>query len=128
MLFGTSFRNFPSTPIPFASARRSMTLGNLFTRRSYLPPALDMRRTDRGFLIERGFPPEVARFARSHDCWGEDPQATLDDLIVALADEVWKGRRNDHLKSRLIQSLADRSMVSLRRSRRTSMDSSDPSI
>ena len=59
------------------------------------------------FLVERGFEPVEARFAMTHGRWGEEPNTPLEDLLVALSDEIWKGSRNDRLESRVSQAIAD---------------------
>src|ERR671932_2961269 len=45
-------------------------------------------------LEERGFPAEVARFARTHETWAEEPDVTPEDLLVALSDYLWRGERD----------------------------------
>lgn len=49
-------------------------------------------------LRDLGVRAEVARIARTHGRWQESDLAT-EDLLVALADTIWKGRRNDELES-----------------------------
>ena len=52
-------------------------------------------------LLRYGVPPHLARFAGSHgSCWTR-PSATLDELLVSLADQVWKGRRVPELERRV---------------------------
>lgn len=45
-------------------------------------------------LLDAGITPERARFARTHGKWEE---GALEDLLVALADKVWKGKRDETL-------------------------------
>lgn len=55
-------------------------------------------------LLEAGIVPERARFARTHSQWeGGD----LEDLLVALADKVWKGKRDEKLEQRIVERIAD---------------------
>ena len=56
-------------------------------------------------LVARGFPPPRARFARTHARWNAD-DATLEDQLVALADKIWKGRREEDLERCLVSRLA----------------------
>ncbi len=42
----------------------------------------------------------VARFCRTHTTWPEE-EVVLEDLLVALADELWKGKRDDELERRV---------------------------
>lgn len=45
-------------------------------------------------LLAQGIPEHQARFARTHAAW-DDPvsAAGLEDLLVSVADKVWKGKR-----------------------------------
>jgi hypothetical protein len=56
-------------------------------------------------LLDHGFAPHVARFARTHAAWNA-ADATIEDLFVALADKVWKGRREVDLEQLLIDRIA----------------------
>lgn len=47
-------------------------------------------------LLELGVAPERARFARTHG--RIDPDGPLEDLLVSLADRLWKGKRDDALE------------------------------
>jgi putative nucleotidyltransferase with HDIG domain len=50
-------------------------------------------------LLQRhGFSAEQARFARTHGQWRDDPAVQLADLLVALADTIWKGQRDEQLE------------------------------
>jgi hypothetical protein len=48
-------------------------------------------------LLRYGVPSHLARFAGSHGSWAE-PYRGLEDLLVSLADTVWKGRREKSLE------------------------------
>ncbi len=54
----------------------------------------------RDLLLRYGVPPHLARFAGSHGSW-EAPEAGLDDLLVSLADKVWKAARVPSLEERV---------------------------
>lgn len=56
-------------------------------------------------LVSLGVLPERARFAWTHGNW-EGDEIGLEDLIVALADKAWKGKRVDALESRLVDVLS----------------------
>lgn len=56
-------------------------------------------------LASRGVPGELARVCRTHADWGA-ADAELEDLLVALADKLWKGRRAADLEERVVQVLA----------------------
>ncbi len=56
-------------------------------------------------LLERGVSPEVARVCRSHARW-RDLAQTLEELIVALADKLWKGARVADLEELVVERIA----------------------
>lgn len=56
-------------------------------------------------LIQAGYPEALARFARTHGRWASDPGAKLEDLLVAVADTIWKGKRDEHLEGTLVQRI-----------------------
>ena len=50
----------------------------------------------------------LARFARTHAAWTA-PEATAEDLLVSVADKIWKGRRVEDLERLVADRLiADR--------------------
>lgn len=50
-------------------------------------------------LLEYGYTPEQSRFARTHGSWRTEPDLTVEDLLVALADTCWKGQRESELET-----------------------------
>ncbi|MEI5520579.1 HD domain-containing protein [Streptomyces brasiliscabiei] len=59
----------------------------------------------RRLLLERGVEPEWARFAGTHAAWA-GPAAGVEDLLVALADKVWKNKRVGELEDLVVGRLA----------------------
>jgi hypothetical protein len=57
-------------------------------------------------LAEHGLQEAYTRFARTHGQWAHLADPALDDLLVALADTIWKGKRNTHLENLVVQRLA----------------------
>jgi putative nucleotidyltransferase with HDIG domain len=57
-------------------------------------------------LTANGVPPALARFARTHGRWSEG-QVEIEDLLVALADHLGQGARNDELEGLLVEKLAE---------------------
>jgi hypothetical protein len=56
-------------------------------------------------LLDHGVAERLARFARTHAEWaGAD--VTFEDLLVSLADKVWKGRREPELEQLIVDHLA----------------------
>jgi hypothetical protein len=56
-------------------------------------------------LLEHGVSPEIARISVSHACWDGMP-VSLEELLVALADKLWKGVRRSELEERIIELVA----------------------
>ena len=59
-----------------------------------------------GVLADCGFPERFARFTRTHGRWRQEQDAPLEDLLVALADTLWKGERDDELEDRCCRTIA----------------------
>jgi len=55
-------------------------------------------------LESLGVEPALARFARTHSQW--DESMPVEDLLIALSDKAWKGRRNEQLEMEIIRRLA----------------------
>jgi hypothetical protein len=53
-------------------------------------------------LLRYGVPAHLARFAGSHGTW-EAPERGVEDLLVTLADKVWKAKRIPELEQRVIE-------------------------
>jgi hypothetical protein len=58
-------------------------------------------------LVSLGVTESLARFAHTHGAWSA-PDATLEDLLVAWADNAWKGKRVEALELRLTRLLSER--------------------
>lgn len=57
-----------------------------------------------GLLEAHGVPPHLARFARTHGTWNDE--SLLEDLLVSLADAVWKGQRIEDLEELVVRRIA----------------------
>lgn len=57
------------------------------------------------YLINLGVPPNIARFCRTHACWNSD-DVNLEDLLVAVADVLWKGCRQEQLETLIIKEIS----------------------
>jgi hypothetical protein len=60
----------------------------------------------RRLLLDRGVEPELARFAGTHAAWAADPDIGFEDLLVALADKVWKNKRVSGLEDVVVDRLS----------------------
>ena len=56
-------------------------------------------------LLQHGVSPALARVCRSHARWYE-MTVSLEELLVALADKLWKGARKLDLEERVIDRVA----------------------
>jgi hypothetical protein len=56
-------------------------------------------------LIAHGFPEDLARFARTHGQWALERSPQIEDLLVALANLIWVGQRNERLEDLIVNSL-----------------------
>jgi len=57
-------------------------------------------------LRTRGVPDDLARFAYTHANWKETPGIQIEDLLVALADHCWKGKRSSELEAEVTQIIS----------------------
>ena len=59
----------------------------------------------RDLLCERGVSPSIARFCVTHAEW-DAAACSFEDRLVALADKLWKGKRDAALENRLVDEIA----------------------
>lgn len=53
-----------------------------------------------------GVSAQRARFAFSHGNWDGNPAIKIEDLLVALADNCWKGKRVSELETKVVDVIA----------------------
>jgi hypothetical protein len=58
-------------------------------------------------LLDHAVPPHIARCCVSHAQWNQMP-CSLEELLVALADTLWKGIRKQDLELKVIDEFAGR--------------------
>ncbi len=56
-------------------------------------------------LLDSGVRADAARFARTHASWSA-ADAGIEDLLVSLADKIWKAKRVPDLEKLIVQHLA----------------------
>lgn len=61
--------------------------------------------TGERLLLDRGVDPRLARVCRSHAQWAT-LDASLEELVIALADKLWKGVRRADLEELFIERAA----------------------
>jgi hypothetical protein len=55
-------------------------------------------------LLDHGVGQRLARFARTHAAWAESSNQ-VEDLLVSLADKVWKSKRVDDLEQLVLERI-----------------------
>jgi hypothetical protein len=73
-------------------------LGKVLHPSELVGPGEDHERDGPALMLKHGLRADKARFAGTHGRASLKPDATLEDMIVALADAVWKGARRDALE------------------------------
>ncbi|PRQ02574.1 hypothetical protein ENSA5_22190 [Enhygromyxa salina] len=68
-------------------------------------PGHEHEEAGRALLIDARVPEHLARFCVTHASWDE-PTLAIEDLLTALADKLWKGKRVAQLERRVIDHLA----------------------
>ncbi|WP_052424846.1 HD domain-containing protein [Streptomyces fulvoviolaceus] len=64
--------------------------------------------TGRRLLLAHGVDARLARFAATHATWTL-PDLGIEDLLVSLADKIWKNKRVPDLEDRIVRRLAEAS-------------------
>ncbi|MDR4505192.1 MAG: HD domain-containing protein [Candidatus Scalindua sp.] len=59
-------------------------------------------------LLENNIPPSLARVCQSHARYNE-MECTLEELVIALSDKLWKGERVESLEQIIIEKIANKS-------------------
>lgn len=62
----------------------------------------------RQLLLDHGISPELARFAATHAAWTESG-IVIEDLLVSVADKIWKNKRVPDLEDLVVTRLAEAS-------------------
>ncbi|MET7687255.1 HD domain-containing protein [Streptomyces sp. NPDC005483] len=62
----------------------------------------------RELLLAHGVAPGLARFAATHASWTL-PEIGLEDLLVSVADKIWKNKRVPELEDLVVRRLAESS-------------------
>jgi hypothetical protein len=103
--FGDAFPSFRFDVAAVVYGAAAHDIGKVLHTSELEAPGNDHERDGYRLLIESGVPSGLARFARSHGDWSAS-DATVEDEIVALADKVWKGRREEELEHKLLSRIS----------------------
>lgn len=68
-------------------------------------PGIEHESAGEQLLLSRGVPADLARFCRTHGLPAADMPA-IEDVIVALADKLWRGARRQELEAALVDRVA----------------------
>lgn len=66
-------------------------------------PGSEHEPAGRDLLLALGIPPELAKYAANHATWNAETE--LDELLVSLADSIWKGKRLAELEDLVVARL-----------------------
>lgn len=81
-------------------------IGKVLHEEELMAPGERHRAAGVKLLEDHGTPARLARFARTHAAWRDEAEVQVEDLLVALADQVWKGGRDEELETVLLERLA----------------------
>jgi hypothetical protein len=81
-------------------------IGKIVVREELTQPGTRHEEVGEGILLEHGFPPQQARFARTHGGPTREPSMRLEDWLVMLADHIWKGARRPLIEDNLRDLIA----------------------
>ena len=82
--------------------------GKLICRDELREPGTQHEAVGEELLMAQGLPPNWARFARTHARSWAQPDAQLEDWLVATADVIWKGERHRMVEDRIIDEIVVR--------------------
>jgi hypothetical protein len=82
-------------------------IGKIWHSAELSGPGSSHERTGERVLLERGWDADIARICWTHAQWA-DTSCSLEELLVALADKLWKGVRVSALEERVIDAIASR--------------------
>ncbi|WP_206074624.1 HD domain-containing protein [Antribacter gilvus] len=81
-------------------------IGKIVHRSELTGPGSDHEEAGRQMLLTMGHDEHLARFAATHGTW-DSPDRRLEDLLVTVADKVWKGKRISELEERVADMIAE---------------------
>ena len=73
-------------------------IGKIIHPEELTHPGHEHEKAGEALLKALGVSEQIARFARTHRQWADEPQGQLEDYLVALADTLWRGKRDEQLE------------------------------
>ena len=80
-------------------------IGKAIRRNELTGPGNLHERDGVALLLKAGVSEERTRFCRTHARW-EEESMKIEDLLVALADKCWKGKRQPELEEKIVLLIA----------------------
>ena len=99
--------NFPIDKEAVLFGAATHDIGKVLHPAELTGPGSNHEQDGPGILEGMGIAADRSRFARTHGTWKQEAILTLEDMIVALADTCWKGKRDEELECRLATDIAD---------------------
>lgn len=96
--------SFDKDAVLFGAATHD--IGKAIDATELTQPGSSHEERGRELLLSMGIDESMARFAYTHGNWSAPENITLEDLIVALADKCWKGKRVDDLETSAVSLLS----------------------
>ncbi len=81
-------------------------IGKVLHPAELIGPGSNHEKDGPGLLEQVGIPADRSRFARTNGTWKQEATLALEDIVVALADTCWRGKRDEELESRLASFIA----------------------
>lgn len=100
--------NFDEKAVLFGAATHD--LGKVLHPSELTGPGNLHERDGAALLEQYSVSPELARFARTHGAWNREA-LPLEDLLVALADTIWKGQRLEALEAQVVTMIAQQTGI-----------------
>lgn len=97
--------NFDTEAVLFGAATHD--LGKILHPHELTGPGTLHENAGATLLEQQGVTPELSRFAKTHGKFSEG-DLPIEDLLVSLADHIWKGKRQEELESRIVAKIAER--------------------
>ena len=104
-------RNWPNVPLDKQAAlfgAATHDIGKSLHEEEMRGPGRLHENDGPALLTKLGVSEALARFARTHAQWALEPDPTIEDMLVALANTLWTGARNEHLEQHIIRYLVER--------------------
>lgn len=80
-------------------------IGKIIERNELYEKGKKHEETGYKILVDYGIEENLSRFTKTHGDWLSE-NLKIEDLIVSLADKIWKGQRIDDLEEKLVHKIS----------------------